>query len=167
MRMKDIFLAMIFFSIVPLVSAQNAHKKLMNEPLFFLDSISVAYEEIKQIPTDDIANVSVIKDKAAYELAGEKGKNGIIFIESKSYSRKKFWNMLAAVSESFKIAIPYPGADAGFKYIIKGKQIEDSPAALLGGITEKEIRKVSILSERKMRKKYGVKDKKGVLIRIS
>lgn len=165
MRVKGYILAILFFSTVQYGSAQNAQKKSLNEPLFFLDSISVAYDEIKQIPTEDITIVSVLKDRAAVELAGEKGKNGIVFIESKSYSRKKYWNMLAAVSRSFSNAIPSPGADSDYKYI-REKEIEDTPASLLGGITEKDIKKVSILSEKKMLKKYGVKNKKGVLIKV-
>jgi len=38
---------------------------------------------MKNIATDDIQSINVLKDKSATELYGEKGKNGVVIIRLK------------------------------------------------------------------------------------
>ncbi len=55
---------------------------LKGEPLFFVDGKEV--ESLNDINPDDIESISVLKDKSAIELYGEKGKNGVIIITMKT-----------------------------------------------------------------------------------
>jgi TonB-dependent SusC/RagA subfamily outer membrane receptor len=53
-----------------------------NNPYIVLDGEEFA-GDLKDIKSDDIKSISVLKDHAATELYGDKGKNGVIVITSK------------------------------------------------------------------------------------
>ena len=50
---------------------------------------SMLTEEVEKYNPKDIETVTVLKDKAATETYGEKGKNGVIIIVTKKYLEKK------------------------------------------------------------------------------
>ena len=57
--------------------------KLGSDVLVVLDGIIIPNSQLKDIDPKDIESMSVLKDKSATELYGEKGKNGVIIITSK------------------------------------------------------------------------------------
>jgi len=52
-------------------------------PLVIIDGVEVTYEEMQEINPDRIGSISVLKDKSAFALYGEKGNNGVILITTK------------------------------------------------------------------------------------
>ena len=63
--------------------------KSINDVLFIIDDKIVSKEDIEKYDPKDIHNVTVLKEKAAKEKYGEKGKNGVIIITTKKYLEKK------------------------------------------------------------------------------
>lgn len=57
--------------------------KLGSDVLVVLDGIIIPNSQLNDINPKDIESMSVLKDKSATELYGEKGKNGVIIITSK------------------------------------------------------------------------------------
>ena len=57
--------------------------KLGSDVLVVLDGIIIPNSQLNDIDPKDIESISVLKDKSATELYGEKGKNGVIIITSK------------------------------------------------------------------------------------
>ena len=55
--------------------------------LVILDGEEVSYEIIHTIDPENIANVSVLKDREAIDQYGEKGENGVILIETKDNNK--------------------------------------------------------------------------------
>ena len=53
---------------------------LQNPPLFLLDDKEITKEQMKNIATDDIQNITVLKDKSATDIYGDKGKKGVVII---------------------------------------------------------------------------------------
>lgn len=64
------------------------NKKSINDVLFILDDKIISKEEVEKYNPNDIETVTVLKDKAATEAYGEKGKNGVIIIVTKKYFEK-------------------------------------------------------------------------------
>ena len=62
-----------------------------SEPLIIVDKKEVSKEEYEKITPQEIDHIDVLKpeSKAAMELYGEKGKNGVIVITTKAGSKKK------------------------------------------------------------------------------
>ncbi|MDN5287678.1 MAG: TonB family protein [Mucilaginibacter sp.] len=81
--------------------AQNANKtisnptaivinknKLPTDPLYILDGKVITNAEASKVSADDIESLSVIKDKSATAIYGDKGANGVILIVSKNKKNK-------------------------------------------------------------------------------
>jgi len=54
-----------------------------NPPLYIVDGIEVNKSEIKTLKTENIKEVSVLKDASATAINGDKGKNGVVLITMK------------------------------------------------------------------------------------
>lgn len=61
---------------------------LSNPPLFFLDGKLIDIKIARQIKSDQIASFTILKDEQAIDLYGEKGKYGVILINSKANTSK-------------------------------------------------------------------------------
>lgn len=65
-------------------SSENKATDLNSEDvLIIIDGLEVSKEVMNRLSSDQIESVSVLKDKAALEQYGEKGKNGVILIKTK------------------------------------------------------------------------------------
>lgn len=53
------------------------------EPLVVLDGKIVPYSEVENIPPGSISHISILKDKAAVAIYGEKAKDGVIVVTTK------------------------------------------------------------------------------------
>ncbi|MBR1872091.1 MAG: TonB-dependent receptor [Bacteroidales bacterium] len=54
-----------------------------NEPLFVVDGVMDAINDLNDINSDDIASISVLKDASATAIYGSRGANGVIIITTK------------------------------------------------------------------------------------
>jgi TonB family protein len=57
--------------------------EIPNSTLIILDGNEISVEKLKEIVPEKIKEISVLKDKSATEIYGEKGKNGVIIITTK------------------------------------------------------------------------------------
>jgi len=58
-------------------------------PAFYVDSVKIETEESKFIDPNNVAKVTLFKNEEGKKIFGEGGKNGVVFIETKSYLKKK------------------------------------------------------------------------------
>jgi TonB family protein len=86
---------------VTIVSKTDTNKKVMldlntikGKPLYILDGKEV--DNVKVMNPNDIESISVLKDKTATAIYGEKGANGVILISSKKDSFKYKFKQPAA-----------------------------------------------------------------------
>jgi TonB-dependent SusC/RagA subfamily outer membrane receptor len=109
-----------------------------NQPLYIVDGKEM--ETIEFLSPEAIKSISVLKDQSATELYGEKGKNGVIFIETKTAK---------------------PFDSDGKTVIVDGKEY----AGDINDIPIDEISSISVLKgETASPKVYGENAKNGVLI---
>lgn len=66
----------------------NASCTNAKTPVWIVDGREVTEEEAKVIPSNEIESVTVLKDKIAVELYGERAVNGVIKIETKKEEGK-------------------------------------------------------------------------------
>ncbi len=67
----------------------NKKNKSIDNVLFIVDDKIVSKEIVEKYDPNDIETITVLKDKAAIETYGEKGKNGVIIIVTKKHLKKK------------------------------------------------------------------------------
>jgi TonB-dependent SusC/RagA subfamily outer membrane receptor len=60
---------------------------LTKQPIYFVDGVEATSTTLTELSPDSIESISVLKDKSATALYGEKGKNGVILITTKKYGQ--------------------------------------------------------------------------------
>ena len=118
--------------------------KLEGEPLVIINDKEASIEEYKQLKPEDIESVNVLKDKAATDLWGSKGANGVIEIKTKAHSD-----------------FDYP-TDCEV-YILDGKQVDESEVKKLRRIDVTNVRMLDLNEA----KKYGVERAVSITTRYS
>lgn len=68
-------------------------------PLFILDNIELPGSDLGKVKPEDIESIEVLKEKKALEPYGEKGKNGVVIITTKSFVKNKALQKLRSQKE--------------------------------------------------------------------
>lgn len=95
-----------------------------NEPMYFLDSIRTNAGFLEQFQPSEIAFIQVYKDSNAIKLAGEQGRNGVIYVFTKTYVRQRYWEYLQSKSPAYRQAVPDLKTESSVDYILNGKKLK-------------------------------------------
>ena len=120
------------------------------QPLYILDGKELNQKEVEKLNPNEIKSISVLKDKSATSKYGEKGKNGVILIETKKGDQKI----------QIKSEMKLDGANPPLIYI-DGKEAAKNAMEELDPNT---IDSIEILKGESAASKYGEKGKNGVIL---
>lgn len=144
---------------------KNVVQEPTNEPLFFLDKIKVNIGVLKLYNPDDIAMIEIIKDTSAIKLVGDEGKNGVIYITTKSYARKIYWDFFTSKSSDYLKAVPSINEEENVVYVLNNKILEKNFEADLCGINETNFLELKVIGKKQLEREFNVEHKKyGVII---
>ena len=133
----------------PPAQAKNVDEVLntnsKNPPYVILDGVPLADGKMDQVKPDDIQSISVLKDKSATAIYGEKGKNGVILITSK----KKGFQIRTDGNKPEPI------------YQVDGVEVS---SAEVKGIDPNRIESINILKGENAVKNFGEKGRDGVIM---
>jgi hypothetical protein len=140
--------------------------KVAGEPAYFLDSVNVASVTGK-IDTAGITSVTVYKGQKAIDLAGpEFGRDGLVFVESKDFSRKRFEKYLSGKSKKYAKLLNKTKDRSAIVYILNDKVQTGRYEGNLAAIDNNVFKSLEIIKPSKLRQKFGVESNiPGVLIR--
>lgn len=162
--MKNI-LSTIMLLCVGAAFAQGTHK--FEDPLMFVDSVQIYRPAMESIKPDDVASINVYKDSTALAMYGDKGKNGVIYIETKAFSKQRVWNVLSAKSADYKRVFPTAEIDGEAVYIYNGSVLSDDDKGKLSTLTAGNLKSVTVINRKKLKKEYKISDKEyGVVIEV-
>lgn len=111
------------------------------KPLFYLDGVEITESRASSLDASIIESVSVLKDKAALEKYGEKGKNGVILISTKKQEKASLPGVTLDPKET-------PVC------IVNGKEISQSE---MDAIATDKIESVNVLKGEHSKAVYGNK----------
>ncbi|MCW3808079.1 hypothetical protein [Plebeiibacterium marinum] len=136
-----------------------------NDPLFYLDSIRVNKGVLSIYDENEIAFINVFKDENAVKIAGNEGKNGVIFIYTKEYAKQKYCNYLKSKSSEYTRIVSENTEDNSLVYILNDKVLEKNYESELFGLNDKNFVDLRIIDSKKLKKEYKIKNKKwGIII---
>jgi hypothetical protein len=165
------FLLFIFSIVTLSVTAQSpkrAIKKLGNDPVFFIDSVNVDKEELGKYNPQEIATVSVYKGKEAIALVGPEGKDGAVYIETKTYGRTKYIRYFSGKSSDYAKIVDSPQKDSCVQYILNKRILKDNFEGDLSLIDDKTFKSIKVIDKTSLQKMYQVMDKQyGVIVESS
>ena len=92
MKTLKFTLTIVILFLVNITFSQDKNVKIVskkNDPLIVVNDSILKYEVMEHLNPNDIESVTVLKDKKAMELYGEKGKFGVIKITTKNITKRK------------------------------------------------------------------------------
>ncbi|HWW40778.1 hypothetical protein [Pedobacter sp.] len=158
-------LGLLFFNFITIISFAQTKESQDRNPIYFLDSVRINPDYFRSINPKDIAFIQVVKENNAIERLGEEGKNGIIYIETKTFARKKMWNYLKRKSDDYARLMPTIESDSSFQYILNKKLLKNSCDFDLASVNDVTLQEIKILDRKALKKDFNVNDKDhGILI---
>lgn len=132
-----------------------------DEPMYFIDSIRTnkAFLEEAYQPSE-IAFVSVYKDSNAIKIAGQKAKNGVIYITTKSFARERYWSYFKSKSQEYLQNVPDLEAEKEVIYILNGKALTENYESDLFNVNDSNFIDMSLIDKKQLKNKYNISGKK-------
>ncbi|WP_286863159.1 MULTISPECIES: M56 family metallopeptidase [Sphingobacterium] len=134
-------------------------------PLFVVDGEVISKEELDAIAPERIESISVLKDKSATAIYGEKGENGVLLITTKTGSstgklQGKVTGLFVrqdSVSKAKAAVIKYP---ANILYVVDGARISSGE---MRDMDQNNIESIHVIKDGSAWAKYGEEGKNGVI----
>jgi hypothetical protein len=140
-------------------------EKNPDEPIYFLDSIEMNKMALENFDPSDFVSIKVVKGKNAIKLLGEKGKNGIVYIETKAAAKQRYWAYFKSISKDLAKLTVNPANDELIQFILNGRSITTDFDNQLMEINDKNLKSIKLIGTDELIKTYGVKNKSyGVII---
>lgn len=139
-------------------SPEEAAKSLGKQPIVFIDSIKVDLAEMQKFDPNQIASVTIYKDSANIGIYGHT-TDGVIYIETKDFSRKRFLNYFKSKSIEFEQLLSSLGNDNSFQYILNGTVLKENYEGNLAAIDDKIFKSLTVLNKKELNTKYGILNK--------
>jgi hypothetical protein len=143
-------------------------KESENEPIYFLDKVKVNTGVLDLYNPNDIAMIEVFKDTSAIKLVGNEGKNGVIYITTKAYARKKYWDFFKSKSSDYLKVVPSIYEKENVVYILNNKILEQNFEADLSRIDDSNFLELKVIDKKQLKSEFNVVGKKfGVIIKTT
>lgn len=156
--MKYLLITLFSLSISFAQSPKRIIKKIGTNPVFFIDSTSVEKEDLQKYNPEDISSVTVYKDKSAYELLGEDGKDGVIYIETKKFCKNRYWKYFTSKSKEYQKSVK-TSDDNNIQYILNDRILKENFEGDLAAINDKVFKSIKFISKESLVKEYKIEDK--------
>jgi hypothetical protein len=153
--MKYLYLTLLILCSSMTVWAQTP--AVGNIPIFFIDGVKVDRQGLSKVNPDDIAMLTVLKQKTAESQYGEAGKDGVVLVETKAFVRKRYIKYLS--SKSAEYAKLTAADDTDMKYIINGEVQPKDFVDALDNIADSTFVSLAIIDKTKLASDYNVSDK--------
>ncbi len=140
-------------------------QKLGKSPYYEFNGVETPMSKLVNVSPDSIATIETFFDEDAVSRYGEKARDGAVLITTKDKAREMYVAFFSEKSKEYASIIEEVG-NANIQYILNDKiQIGDFEGRL-STITDKEFRRLKIVSKEVLEKKYDITDKRyGVIIK--
>ena len=131
--------------------------------LMFIDSVE-SKNGMEGLDPTKIALIDIVKGSKLKEKYGPRGADGVIFIETVPFARKRYTRMFGEFSADYQQQFRKEGSDSTFLYILDGAPIESNQAQMLAALERKNIDSVKVVPAATLAdvagdhtgKKYGI-----------
>jgi hypothetical protein len=113
--------------------------------LIFVDSVE-SKTGMEGLDPTKIALIDIVKGAKLKEKYGARGENGVIFIETVNYARRRYTRMFSELSQDYAKALQQYKSDTSFGYFLDGSLIETSIPQMLAALERKSIDSIMVLS---------------------
>ncbi|NSL87452.1 hypothetical protein [Chitinophaga solisilvae] len=158
--------ARIFSAALLLLSATAMAQTPENEdPVYVVDSVLSTAAIMENIPPDQIGVITIAKGRRAILKYGSQAANGVIYLETKPFARKRITQLLREASPAYDSLLrKYPN-DSSFQYIVNSKLVIPTNETSLMVLDKKSLVSLQVVTARELEEKYLIKGRSaGVII---
>jgi hypothetical protein len=156
----------LFFLLLPGMAALAQDSTDDPIQVYVVDSVEVPSKAVNGLGPDQIAMITIARGKKTVEKYGERATNGVFYIETKAFARKRYSRLFSSISPAYEAAFQRYGGDSSFQYIMGDSLITSNQESQLATLERKDITDIRILGGDALKKEYGVKEKEvGVVIK--
>lgn len=135
------------------------------DPVFFIDSVRINKSGLLNYNPSDIASVTVYKDTNATKRFGEEAKYGLIYIETKTFAKNRYWKYFSSKSQEYRKLVASPDNDSNVQYILNKRILKENYEGDLASINDKIFKGLQIINKAQLVTDYSITDKDfGVII---
>jgi len=149
-------------------SVKNLAKKLGPDPLYFIDSVKISKDDLKNLDAKTICSLTVLTDTDATNKFGPNARDGVVLLVTKAQAKRNYIRFFRRKSTHYDSLMNKMKSDSTFQYIINDKIKIDgnNSEGDLAAINDDLFISLEILSADDLKNKYSIIDKSvGVLIR--
>ncbi|SHM71044.1 hypothetical protein SAMN05444266_11073 [Chitinophaga jiangningensis] len=155
-------------SLLLLPAAVFAQTEEEGDPVYVVDSVLVTPGAANQITPDQIGLITIAKGRKAVLLYGAQAENGVIYMETKAFARKRVNNFLKSVAPAYDSLRKTGIADSTIAFVVNDQLVGEKNEALLFTVDEKTFRTLELVPAKELEQKYQLTGKKaGVRITSS
>lgn len=133
--------------------------------VYVVDSVEVESSAVNNIGPDQIAMITIARGRKTVEKFGERATNGVFYLETKPFARKRYNRLFSSLSPAYAAALQKLGSDSSFRYIMGDSVITTNPESQLAALEPKDIATVQVLTDPAQVKRYGLKEREvGVIV---
>lgn len=140
-------------------SPEKAIKRLGPNPIFIIDSIRVEKDRLSNQNPADVTSLQMLYDQEAMERFGPSAKDGVVIVETRTFSRNKFISYFRKKSLAYDSLFVKNSGDRDFIYIINDKVQEGNYEGNVGAIDDEVFISLTILDQTQLQQKYKVNHK--------
>ncbi|PSL23430.1 hypothetical protein CLV42_118147 [Chitinophaga ginsengisoli] len=129
--------------------------------LIFVDSVE-SKKGMEGLDPSKIALIDIVRGSKLKEKYGPRGENGVIFVETVDFARKRYTRMFGEINPAYAIKLKEYGSDSAFQYVLDGSMISNSIPQMLAAMERKNIERLVVMppkTAKDMVKDYQPNDK--------
>jgi hypothetical protein len=145
----------------------EAAKKLGSNPYYEFDGKPVEFSYLKTVNPSDISVLRTYYNKEAIKLYGEKAKDGVVLMETRTFAKNKYESFFKKCSPEYSEMISRTDT-SDIQYILNERVLKINIEGDLSLVTEKNFKSIKLIGSQELENNFRVSSKKvGVVIKAS
>ncbi|GEP88613.1 hypothetical protein SAMN05660909_01079 [Chitinophaga terrae (ex Kim and Jung 2007)] len=152
MRAGSILIFSLFFCVNQVVAQQEED----DEPVYVIDSVLSSQGAMSKISPDQIGMMTIAKGSKAVEKYGPQAANGVIYIETKPFARKRVSTLLRSASKEYDSVYRKYGSDSTFFFLVNTQPVNRNNEGILLALDARNFVSLKVIYARELEDKYKV-----------
>ena len=133
---------------------QKAAQQLGAKPVYFIDSVEVSQAALQDYAPESIAALTIYKDAEATRLVGTRGKDGVVYVETKLFDTRHYRRYFARKSTAYAQLVAAGVAETNIQYVLNGRLLTTNYEGDLASIDDQLFQGLAVLDQAALQQRY-------------
>ncbi|MBC9929612.1 hypothetical protein [Chitinophaga qingshengii] len=128
-------------------------------PVYVIDSVLASPALMENLAPDQIGLITIAHGKKAVLKYGSQAANGVVYVETKPFARKRVRRLLSAAAPAYDSLLQRYGSDSTFQYIVNDVPITPTDETRLMTLDQRTFVSLEIISPKVLEEIYHIKNR--------